>query len=76
MSTGTFENWAGEIAEIGVIYPFEGAEWLFVIAGLAFWIIWHIRMFRNELDDLKKQTGELTKEKLQKILSAENAGNE
>ncbi len=42
MSTGSFENWAGDIADIGPIYPFVGSEFLLWIIGLALWIIWHI----------------------------------
>ncbi len=42
MTTGNFENFAGEIAEIGPMYPFVGSEGLLVVVGLVFWIAWHI----------------------------------
>ena len=42
MMTGSFTDWAGSIAEIGPIYPFVGTEWLLVIAGVGFWLAWHI----------------------------------
>ena len=48
MSTGNFENWAGNIADIGPIYPFVGAEWLFVLIGVVYWIVWHIRQLGSE----------------------------
>ena len=47
MSTGNFENWAGNIADIGPIYPFVGAEWLFVLIGVVYWIVWHVRQIKQ-----------------------------
>ncbi|MCY4451554.1 MAG: hypothetical protein OXC01_06350 [Immundisolibacterales bacterium] len=55
MSTGSFENWAGNIAEIGPIYPFVGAEWLFVLIGVVYWIVWHVRQLGNENQSLADQ---------------------
>lgn len=61
MSTGNFENWAGNIAEIGPIYPFVGTEGLLVIIGLVFWIGWHVvqtsRENREWEEDLRKFGG-------------------
>ena len=48
MATGNFENWAGNIADIGPIYPFVGSEGLLVIIGLASWIAWHIIQAKQE----------------------------
>ncbi|MFQ5544363.1 MAG: hypothetical protein ACE5FE_00155 [Acidiferrobacterales bacterium] len=42
MTTANFESWAGNISEIGPIYPFVGSEVLLLIIGLATWIGWHI----------------------------------
>ncbi len=42
MTTGNFENWTGEIADIGPVYPFVGTEMWLVVAGVVFWIGWHI----------------------------------
>jgi len=67
MSTGTFENWAGNVAEIGVIYPFEGSEFILVIAGLAFWLVWQICQFKAENKSLDEQAKNLTKEKLKSL---------
>ncbi len=55
MSTGSFENWAGNIAEIGPIYPFVGAEWLFVLIGVVYWIAWHVRQLASENQSLADQ---------------------
>ena len=55
MTTGSFTDWAGTIAEIGVIYPFEGTEVLLVIAGLIFWVAWHISQLKSENAQLKKE---------------------
>ena len=55
MSTGSFENWAGNIADIGPIYPFVGAEWLFVLIGVAYWIVWHVRQIKSENQSLADQ---------------------
>ena len=55
MSTGNFENWAGNIADIGAIYPFVGAEWLFVLIGVVYWIVWHVRQISSENQSLADQ---------------------
>jgi len=54
MTTGDFTDWAGTIADIGPVYPFVGTEFLLVIAGVAFWIAWHIAQLRKEADKLKE----------------------
>ena len=55
MSTGNFENWAGNIADIGPIYPFVGMEWLFVLIGVVYWVVWHVRQIRSENQALADQ---------------------
>ena len=55
MSTGSFENWAGVIADIGPIYPFVGAEWLFVLIGVVYWIAWHVKQLGSENRSLADQ---------------------
>ncbi len=47
MTTG-IESWAGNISEIGPIYPFVGSEWLLVIVGVVTWIGWHIWQSSHE----------------------------
>ena len=48
MSTGMIESWGGNIAEMGPMYPFVGAEVLLTVVGLAFWIVFHIMQTRAE----------------------------
>lgn len=73
MSTGAFENWAGNISEIGPIYPFVGTEALWFIVGLVLWIIWHVVQVKREnriYEEEKKKFGD--KETLEKIVSKEH----
>ncbi len=55
MMTGSFTDWAGTIADIGPIYPFVGTEWLLVLAGVVFWVAWHICQLMGEANKLKKE---------------------
>jgi len=54
MSTGNFENWAGNISEIGAVYPFVGSETFLAIAGVIFWLWWHVKQSKIENEDHKK----------------------
>ncbi len=76
MSTGSFENWAGNIADIGPIYPFVGAEGLLVLLGVAFWIAWHIWQLKQEArvyrDEVQKVGDPDT---LKKLVSSEDPKN-
>ena len=76
MSTGSFENWAGTITDIGPLYPFVGTEMLWFIAGLVFWIWWHIVQTKREnrtYADEVKRFGD--PESLRKIVSQESPEN-
>jgi len=46
-------SWAVDLKDVGAIYPFQGAEWLFLILGLIFWIGWHIIQTKQETAELK-----------------------
>ncbi len=73
MATGNIENWGGNIAEIGPLYPFVGSELALFLVGMVLWIVWHILQVRTEnrvYEDEIKRFG--TKETLQKILDAED----
>ena len=73
MSTGSFENWAGTITDIGPIYPFVGTEMLLVIAGLVFWIWWHIAQSRQEKKSFQEELDVVgNKEALSKIVAGED----
>lgn len=73
MSTGSFENWAGTISEIGPIYPFVGSEGFLAIAGLVFWIWWHVRQAKIENQAHQEEIKRFgNKEALAKIVSKED----
>ena len=76
MSTGNFENWAGTITDIGPLYPFVGTEWIWYIAGLVFWIWWHVVQTKRESkvyeEEIKRFGGT---ESLRKIIDKESPEN-
>ena len=53
MSTGNFENWHGNMLDIGPLYPFVGSEGLLTIIGFAFWIVWMIWQWRMEASNFE-----------------------
>ncbi len=55
MSTTGIESWAVDLKDVGAIYPFQGAEGLFVIAGVVLWIGWHVLQMRAENRDYEDQ---------------------
>ncbi len=56
MTTNGLTSWAVDLKDVGAIYPFQGAEWLFVILGVAFWIAWHVLQTRQETENNRKRT--------------------
>ncbi len=42
MMTGSFENFAGTITDIGPLYPFVGGEMVMCVIAVVFWLGWHI----------------------------------
>ena len=57
MSTTGIESWAVDLKDVGAIYPFQGAEGLFVIVGVVLWIGWHVLQMRAENKDYEDQIG-------------------
>lgn len=47
MSTG-IESWNQNLLDIGAMYPFPGSEVLWVVIGLATWILWHVIQYASE----------------------------
>ena len=73
MSTGSFENWAGNIADIGPIYPFVGTEFLLWIIGMALWIVWHVIQTKRENRMYEEEVkGFGDKESLKRIIDGED----
>ena len=76
MSTGSFENFAGTITDIGPLYPFVGSEGVLWVIGLVLWIIWHIIQAKREnrvYDEEVRRYGD--KETLKKIIGRESPEN-
>ena len=76
MSTGSFENWAGNISDIGPIYPFVGSEGFLWILGLVLWILWHVIQSRREnqtYDEEVRKYGDA--ETLRRLIGEEDPKN-
>jgi len=62
-------TWAVDLANIGPVYPWVGAELIMVVIAIAAWILWHIVQIREEeneyVEDIKKYGG---KEGIKKAL--------
>ena len=52
MSTG-ITSWAGNLMEMGPIYPFVGWEFALTIVALVLWVVWHIVQIKQEKDEIK-----------------------
>lgn len=68
MSTIGYENWAVDLADVGAIYPFQGWEVPMVIAGVAFWLWWHIAQSRMENADMEAAINASDPEKVAKMI--------
>ena len=55
MSTNGMTSWAVDLKDVGAIYPFQGAEVLMVLIGLAFWICWHIIQLKQENEEVARE---------------------
>jgi hypothetical protein len=55
MSTNGMTSWAGDLKDVGAIYPFQGSEVLMVIIGLVFWIGWHVYQMRQENAEIEAE---------------------
>jgi hypothetical protein len=76
MSTGSFENWAGTITDIGPLYPFVGTEMLWFILGLVFWIWWHVVQTKRENAEYEEEIKRFgSAEALTKIIDKETPEN-
>jgi hypothetical protein len=53
MSTNGLTSWAVDLKDVGAIYPFQGTEIILTLAGLAFWILWHVIQNVQESNDLR-----------------------
>lgn len=59
MSTGNFDNWDGNVLDIGPIYPFVGWEGFMVVLCIVFWVAWHVIQIRMENRQLEEEASTL-----------------
>ncbi len=73
MSTTAVETWAGaDLSQIGPIYPMVGTEMLLFIAGLAFWLLFHIMQGRIEKKEMEAdEAAARSPERLQRVFEEE-----
>lgn len=77
MATGQVESWAGNISDLGPIYPFVGSEVFWFILGLAFWILWHVRQIAMEKRKHREQVQRYgDPETLRRLVAGEKAEDE
>lgn len=55
MQTGNFENFAGNLLEVGPLYPFVGTEMLMFVAAVIFWLWWHVSELRIERREYEQE---------------------
>jgi uncharacterized membrane protein YvbJ len=68
MSTIGYESWAVDMADVGAMYPFQGAEIPMVIIGVIFWLGWHITQAKRETEHLEEAKKLGDPEKVAKML--------
>ncbi len=68
MSTGSFENWAGEITEIGALFPFESSLPIWVIAAVVFWVVWQVSIVAIEQNRFSEEVKRNSAEKLKRMI--------
>ncbi len=68
MSTIGYDNWAVDMADVGAIYPFQGFEVPMVIAGVVFWLGWHVIQSRRETKHMEEVMKMGDPEKIAKML--------
>ena len=66
----TISSWAVDLTQVGAIYPFLGSECLLYIAGLAFWLGFHVWQIIFENRTLAKEEKHFSGEKLIKAIDA------
>jgi len=72
MSTGNFDNWDGNMLDLGPLYPFVGSEGLMVVVLVVLWVAWHVAQMigeNRELEDRQRQFKD--RAQLQKAVESE-----
>jgi len=68
MSTIGYESWAVDLADVGAIYPFQGWEIPMVIAGVVFWLWWHVAQSRLETEQMENSVKSADPKKIAEAL--------
>ncbi len=69
MNTGSFVNWAGNISDIGVLYPFEGTEIIWVMAAAAYLVYWQIGQIIAEQKRFRRESKFYTPDRLKQMVN-------
>ena len=74
MSTGNFQDFTGDMTEIGPMYPFVGSEWLLTLLCVVFWLAWHSWQIRIENRELREEADNyVNKEVLDRVHKQQEA---
>jgi len=72
-NTAPFNDWSGNMFDLGPLYPFVGSEGALVVLLVLFWIVWHILQIRMENRTLNEEARRLRESgNLQKALQDEH----
>ncbi|MEI4233047.1 hypothetical protein [Roseovarius sp. D22-M7] len=73
MSTTLVESWSGaELDALGPIYPMVGTEVMLLIAGLIFWLAYHVLQYGIEKKEMEEdETAARSAERLQRVFEEE-----
>ncbi|MEM7195878.1 MAG: hypothetical protein AAF402_13060 [Pseudomonadota bacterium] len=74
MSTGSFENWTGNISEIGALYPFESTVPLLIVIMFCFWILFQIGLLMMERQRFSEDAKRNTAARLKRLIKREGQG--
>lgn len=65
----TITTWSTNPADVGPLYPYVGAEWLFLLVGVIGWLVWHYWQIKSENATYDEQGGKLQGESLTEAIN-------
>ncbi len=67
MSTTPIESWAGDLADVTVIYPWVGFEVAMTVFAVILWLGWHVWQVKHENQTYEEEAAKYaTEEHLKK----------
>ena len=69
MATTSYTSWAGDLADVGAVYPFAGTEVIMVIIGVVFWITCQVLMSKMEDEEQAAEDAAATRESSENNIS-------